>query len=97
MIRRRDLLNKIDFAAAEGICWQCAFLPPRQCHYRRYGSLPQNGARAKSDGLDKPSADRRARTLNVGDHEYREKGLKKAPAMSRKFRSFAPKITPLVS
>lgn len=89
MIRRRDLLNKIDFAAAEGICWRC--------HYRRYGSLPQNGARAKSDGLDKPSADRRARTLNVGDHEYREKGSKKAPAMSRKIRSFAPKITPLVS
>lgn len=96
MIRRRDLLNKIEFTAAEGI-WRCALPIPRRYRYRRYSSLPQDGAHAKSDGLDRPSADESARTSSVGDHGYGEKDLKKTPAMFRKIRSFGPQITPYVS
>lgn len=78
MIRRRDLLNKIEFTAAEGI-WRCALPTPGRYRYRRYSSLPQDGVHAKSDGLDRPSADESARTSSVGDHGYGEKDLKNTP------------------
>lgn len=91
------MLNNIDIAAEKGICWSCAVLPPRRCCYRLYSSLPQDGARAKSDAPDNTFADRSARILNTGDHGYGERDLKTNPAMCRKIISFAPQITPFVS